>query len=208
LLLKNNKDGRKLGMDPVSGKPIFARVGRFGPMVQIGESDSSEKPKYASLLSNQNISTLTLEDALKLFELPRDIGEYQEKVVTIAVGRFGPYIKHDSKFTSLKKTDNPLSITLERAIELIDAKRESDSKKLIKSFPENKDVLVIKDRWGKPSIKYKTKYLRIPKDVQPEKLTLEKCLEIIHLEIKPEKTKKVAAAKKVAKPKKAAKSKK
>jgi DNA topoisomerase-1 len=207
-LLKNNKDGRKLGVDPVSGKPIFARVGRFGPMVQIGESESTEKPKYASILSGQNINTLTLEDALKLFELPRDIGEYQSKVVTIAVGKFGPYIKHDSKFTSLKKTDNPLSITLERAIELIEAKKESDSKRLIKSFPENKDILLIKDRWGKPSIKYKTKYFRISKDIQAEKMTLEECLEIINLEIKPEKTKKTVKPKKAAASKKIVASKK
>ena len=199
LLLKSNKDGRKLGIDSVSGKPVFARVGRFGPMVQIGESDSKEKPKYASLLPNQNIAALTLADALKLFELPRNIGEYENKTVTVAVGKFGPYIRHDSKFTSLKKTDDPLSITLERAIELINAKKESDSKRLIKSFTENKDVLVIKDRWGKPSIKYKTKYLKIPKDIEPESLTLEKCMELIEAEIKPEKTKKAVKAKKTAK---------
>jgi len=206
LLLKSNKDGRKLGIDPVSQKPIFARVGRFGPMVQIGESDDKEKPRYASLLSNQNISQITLAEALKLFELPRNIGEFENKTVTIAVGKFGPYIKHDSKFTSLKKTDNPLSITLERAIELIIAKKESDSKKLIKSFPENKDILVLKDRWGNPSIKFKTKYLRLPKDIDPETLTLEKCQEIIGVEIKPEKPRKVTKAKSSAKSTKSAKS--
>jgi DNA topoisomerase-1 len=171
-LLKNNKDGRKLGNDPESGKPVFARVGRFGPMVQIGESEDKEKPKYASLMPGQDISSLDLEAALKLFELPRNIGDFEGKTVTIGVGRFGPYIRHNSKFTSLKKTDDPLSITLERAIELIEAKREADAKKLIKSFVEEPDILVIKDRWGKPCIKYKTKYVRIPKDVEPENLRL------------------------------------
>jgi DNA topoisomerase-1 len=202
ILLKNNKDGRKLGIDPVSGKPVFVRVGRFGPMAQLGESDDPDKPKYASLLPGQDISSLLLADALKLFELPRDIGEYENKMVTIGVGRFGPYIRHNSKFTSLKKTEDPLAITLERAVELILAKQESDSKKLILSFPENKDILVIKDRWGKPSIKYKTKYFRIPKGIVPEKLTLEKCKELISLEIKPEKLKKVVSTKKTVKSKK------
>ena len=184
-LLKNNKDGRKLGIDPETGKPVFARVGRFGPMVQIGESDSEEKPKYASLMPGQDISSLNLEGALKLFELPRNIGDYEDKTVTIGVGRFGPYIRHNSKFTSLKKTDDPLSITLERAIELIEAKREADAKKLIKAFDEEPDILVIRDRWGKPCIKYKTKYTRIPKDVVPEELTLEQCKELITVEVKP-----------------------
>ncbi len=192
-LIKNNKDGRKLGIDPETGKPVFARIGRFGPMVQIGESEDKEKPKYASLMPGQDISSLDLEAALKLFELPRNIGEFEGKTVTIGVGRFGPYVRHDSKFTSLKKTDDPLSITLERAIELVETKREADAKKLIKSFDEEPDILVIRDRWGKPCIKYKTKYVRIPKDVDPEKLTLDQCKELINIEIKPAKTKKTAS---------------
>ena len=196
-ILKNNKDGRKLGIDPESGKPIFARVGRFGPMVQIGESGSEEKPKYASLMTGQDISTIDLEAALKLFELPRVVGEYEDKTVTIGIGRFGPYIRHNSTFTSLKKTDDPLSITLERSIELIEAKREADAKRLIKSFDEEPDILVIKDRWGKPCIKYKTKYIRIPKGIEPEELTLEQCKEFVAVEIKPTaKKKKATTAKK------------
>ncbi len=185
LLLKNNKDGRKLGIDPQSGKPVFVRVGRFGPMVQIGESEDKEKPRYASLMANQDISTMDLELALKLFELPRVVGEYKDLTVTIGVGRFGPYIKYDSKFTSLKKTDDPMTIDLERAIELIEAKQESDEKKIIKTFPKEKDILVMKDRWGKPCIKYKTKYIKIPKGIVPEDLSLEKCKELIDIEIKP-----------------------
>jgi len=202
ILLKNNKDGRKLGIDPQSGKPVFVRVGRFGPMVQIGESDDKDnKPKYASLMANHDIETMDLEQALKLFELPRIVGEYKNLAVTIGVGRFGPYIKYDSKFTSLKKTDDPMTIDLERAIELIDAKLESDEKKIIKSFPNEKDILVMKDRWGKPCIKYKTKYLKIPKGIVPEEISLEKCKEIIDIEIKPiakKATSKKPAAKKPA----------
>ena len=121
------------------------------------------------------------------------MGEFEKKVVVIGVGRFGPYIRHDSKFVSLKKTDDPLSISLERAIELINDKRESDKKKLIKEFKEDKDIFVIKDRWGKPCIKHKTKFYRLGKNIDPEKLTLEKCKEIIAAETKTtkkEKTKK------------------
>ena len=195
LLLKNNKDGRKLGIDPQSGKPIFVRVGRFGPMVQIGESDDKDKPKYASLLADQDISSINIEQALKLFELPRSVGEYKNLIVTIGVGRFGPYIKYDSKFTSLKKTDDPLTITLDRAIELIEAKLESDEKRIIKTFPKEKDIVVMKDRWGKPCIKFKTKYLKIPKGIVPEEISIEKCKEIIDSEIKPTIKRKVKSKK-------------
>ncbi|MBN1251518.1 MAG: type I DNA topoisomerase [Bacteroidales bacterium] len=187
-LLKENKDGRKLGIHPENGRPIFARVGRFGPMVQIGESDDEEKPSFASLLATQNINTITFGEALELFKFPRTIGDYESKTVVIGIGRFGPYIKHKSKFTSLKKEDDPLTINLERAIELIEAKRESDNKKLIKEFPENKDIIVVKDRWGNPTIKFKTKYYRLPKDIVPENLTLEKCIELLPAEKNSKKT--------------------
>jgi DNA topoisomerase-1 len=120
-----------------------------GQWFQIGESEDKEKPKYASLMPGQDISSLDLEAALKLFELPRNIGDFEGKTVTIGVGRFGPYIRHNSKFTSLKKTDDPLSITLERAIELIEAKREADAKKLIKSFVEEPDIPSNKRSLGK-----------------------------------------------------------
>jgi len=181
-LLKNNKEGRYLGDDPETGKPVFVRVGRYGPMVQIGTSDDKEKPKYASLLTGMSVDTLELEDALKLFALPRTLGKFEDKVVVIGVGRFGPYVRHDGKFVSLKKTDDPLAITLERAIELIKDKREADKKKLIKEFPENEDVRIIKDRWGRPCIKHKTKYYRLDKNVDAEKLSLKDCLKIIDIE--------------------------
>ncbi len=181
-LLKNNKEGRYLGDDPESGKPVFVRVGRYGPMVQIGSADDKEKPKYASLLAGMSVDTLDLEDALKLFALPRTVGKFEDKVVVIGVGRFGPYVRHDGKFVSLKKTDDPLSITLDRAIELIKTKREADKKKIIKEFTENQDIRIIKDRWGRPCIKYKTKYFRLDKNVDAEKLSLDDCLKIVEME--------------------------
>jgi len=127
--------------------------------------------------------------------LPRSVGEYKNLIVTIGVGRFGPYIKYDSKFTSLKKTDDPLTITLDRAIELIEAKLESDEKRIIKTFPKEKDIVVMKDRWGKPCIKFKTKYLKIPKGIVPEEISIEKCKEIIDSEIKPTIKRKVKSKK-------------
>ena len=189
-LLKNNKEGRYLGDDPESGKPVFVRVGRYGPMVQIGSSGDKEKPKYASLLTGMSVDTLDLEAALKLFALPRTLGKFEDKVVVIGVGRFGPYVRHDGKFVSLKKTDDPLSITLDRAIELIKAKREADKKKTIKEFAENQDIRVIKDRWGRPCIKYKTKYFRLDKNVDAEKLSLDDCLKIVEMETGSSKKKK------------------
>ncbi len=202
-LLQNNQEGNKLGVDPKTGKPVFARVGRYGPMVQIGSSSDEEKPRFASLMPGQDISKIDLEAALKLFEFPRTIGDFEGKTVTIGVGRFGPYVRHNLKFTSLKKTDNPLSITLERAIELIEDKRKADAKKLIKKFDEEPDILVIEDRWGKPCIKYKSKYLRLDKKVDAKALTLEDCKKIIDTEIKPKaKTKSRAKTKNTKRTKK------
>ncbi len=178
-LLNSDNNGRLLGVDPQSNKPIYARLGRYGAMVQKGSLDDEDKPIYASLLKGQKLSDITLEDALELFRLPREIGEFENKKIVVAVGRFGPFVRHDNKFTSLKKTDDPLSITLERAIELIVDKREADKKKMIKEFPEDENIKIIKDRWGKPCIFHKKKYLRLPKDVDPEKLTYDDCLKII-----------------------------
>ncbi len=210
-LLHNNQEGNKLGIDPASGKPVFARVGRYGPMVQIGSSTDEEKPKFASLMPGQDITKIDLQGALKLFEFPRALGDFEGKPVAIGVGRFGPYVRHNSKFTSLKKTDNPLTITLERAIELIIAKRESDAKKLIQKFEEEPDILVVEDRWGKPCIKYKSKYLRLDKNIDPKSLSLEDCKKIVEIEIKPTlktKTKAKAKPKTKAKPKAKTKAKK
>ena len=153
------------------------RIAKYGPIVQIGTYEDKEKPKFASLLKGQNIDSITLEDALKLFSFPRELGEYEGKKVVVGIGRFGPYVRHDGKFTSLKKTDNPIEINLERAIELIEEKREADRKKLLKQFTD--DFKIIKDRWGRPVIYYKKKYFKLPKDADIEKLTEADCLKII-----------------------------
>jgi len=175
-LLNNEQGGRLLGTDPKTGKNVYARVGRFGPMVQLGENEADEKPQYATLLKPLTVEKVTLTEALKLFELPRYIGDYEGKKMTVAVGRFGPYISHDGKFISLKKTDDPMTINEERCIELIIQKRESDASRLIKEFNEN--LKIVKDRWGHPTVFYKKKYYKISAQTDPEKLSQEECLAI------------------------------
>ncbi|MBN2667821.1 MAG: type I DNA topoisomerase [Bacteroidales bacterium] len=178
------KGERFLGNHPDNGKPITVRIGRFGPMVQIGETitkeqekEGIEKPQFASLLKGQQISSITLEEALDLFKLPRDLGLYEGKKVVAAIGRFGPYIRHDSAFTSLKKEDDVMSIDLNRAIELIEEKRKSDAEKFIKQF-ENEGIEVLNGRWG-PYIKFQKKNYKIPKDVVAADLSLEQCQDLI-----------------------------
>ncbi len=168
---------REIGVDPKSGKNIYAKLGKFGPYVQIGENDDEEKPKYASLRTGQFIESIELEDALELFKLPRDVGEYEGEMMVAAIGRFGPYIRHKGKFFSLEKTQDPLSINSEEAIILIEAKRKADAEKFIKVFDENPDVQVLKGRYG-PYIKVGRKNVKIPKDKEPADLTLEECLEL------------------------------
>ncbi|WP_462280557.1 type I DNA topoisomerase [Salinivirga cyanobacteriivorans] len=169
---------RILGEDPKSGKPVMVRIGKYGPMAQIGTVDDEEKPQFASLRSNQHLETITLEEALDLFKLPRNLGELEGKTVTVSVGRFGPYVRHDGLFASLKKEDDPYTIEFDRAVELIKDKREADAKKLIKSFDEKEKIKVQNGKYG-PYITHKRKNYRIPKSVDPEKLTYEDCLEII-----------------------------
>ncbi|MBN2891858.1 MAG: type I DNA topoisomerase [Bacteroidales bacterium] len=176
-LLKEDKNGRLLGKHPESGRPIYARIAKFGPLVQMGTYEDKEKPQFANLLKRQNIDTVTLEDALKLFSLPKELGEFEDKKVSVAIGRFGPYVRHNNKFVSLKKTDHPLEVTLERAIELIEEKREADAKKLLKEFSD--DLKIIKDRWGRPCIFYKKKYFKLPKDAEYEKMTEKDCMKIV-----------------------------
>jgi len=180
-VLKNRSDGRILGKHPESGKQISVREGRYGPMVQLGSSEDTEKPQYASLKTGQTIDSISFEEALELFKLPRTLGEFENKEVVVAIGRFGPYVRHNSKFTSLKKTDDPYTITLQRAIELIDEKRSKDEDNIIKDFGD-KHPRVMKDRWGKPCVFFKRKYYRIPKDIEAENLTLEDCMKLINLE--------------------------
>ncbi len=181
-LLKTSGNGRFLGVDPQTGKNVYARFARFGAVVQLGESNDEEKPKYAGLLKGMTIDTITLEQALELFKLPRDVGMYEGKKVVAAVGRFGPYIRHDSKFVSLKKTDDPLTVTIERAIELIEEKRKKDKERLIKEFKEDDSLKILKDRWGKPCIFYNKKYIRLSAKIKPEKLSFEDCMKIVEKE--------------------------
>ena len=173
---------RQLGIDPKSGKPVFVKIGRFGPVAQIGESNAekdNEKPQFATLLKGQSIETITLEEALKLFELPRTVGEYEGKVVVAAIGRFGPFVRHDGKFVSIPKDKNPISITLEEAIELIQQKREKDENRFIKKFEEDPELEILNGRYG-PYIAYKGKNYRIPKTgYTPAEMTLADCMKLV-----------------------------
>jgi len=180
---------RELGKDPKSGKPITAKIGPYGPMVQIGSKEDEEKPKFASLQRGQHLETITLEEALELFKLPRDLGQYEDKKVVVSIGRFGPYVRHDSKFISLKKEDDPYKIKLDRAIELIEEKREKDRAKTIKTFEEEPELQVLNGRWG-PYISYKKKNYKIPKGSKAENLSYKQCLDIIESSSKTEKNKK------------------
>ena len=170
---------RLLGKDPVSGKPVFVRIGRFGPIVQIGESTAEEKPKYASLLKGQSLETISIEDALRLFNLPKTLGSYEDADIIIGTGRFGPYVKHLNKFYSLKKgVDDPQTITLSRAIEIIEEKRVENKNKTILTFDEEPTLMVLNGRYG-PYISFAKENYKIPKGKNPAELTLEECRNII-----------------------------
>src|SRR6056297_616831 len=169
---------RILGTDPKTGRQVSAKIGPYGPMVQLGTREEEEKPKFAGLQKGQHIETITLEEALKLFNLPRELGEYEDEQVIVSSGRFGPYVKHRSKYFSLKSQDDPFKITIDRAIELIEEKRERDRKRTIKTFSKDPDMVVLKGRFG-PYISYSDGNYRIPKDKESEKLTLEDCYQII-----------------------------
>ena len=167
-----------LGVDPATGKNVYVKVGRFGPVAQIGDTESEEKPRFAGLRKNQSIETITLEEVLKLFEFPRILGEYEGKEVSVSVGRFGPYVKHNNNFYGLAKTDNPATIDIERAIEIIGEKRQKDEENTILTFDNDPEMKVLNGRFG-PYIAYKKKNYRIPKDVDPHTLTYEDCLKLV-----------------------------
>ncbi|MEA2106738.1 MAG: type I DNA topoisomerase [Bacteroidota bacterium] len=169
---------RILGNDPKTGKPVIAKIGPYGPMVQLGDKEDEEKPKFASLQRGQHLESITLKEALELFKLPREIGTFEGEKVVVSIGRFGPYVRHDSKFYSLKKEDNPYKIELDRAVELIEEKREKEKAKLINDFPEDKDLQLLNGRWG-PYISYKKRNYKIPKGEKAEDLSYEDCMKII-----------------------------
>ena len=169
---------RRLGEDS-AGEPVCVKIGRFGPVVQIGDSDSEQKPRFASLLQGQSMATITLEEALKLFEFPRILGDYEGKEVSVAIGRFGPYVKHDGKFVSIPAETPPAELTLGQAVELIDAKRREDASKVMKTFDEDAELRILNGRYG-PYIVYKKSNYKIPKSVaSPGDLSYEEAMEII-----------------------------
>lgn len=185
---------RYLGVDPKSNEKVIVRIGRYGPMAQIGSTDGEEKAKFASLLPHQSIETITLEEALDLFKLPRTLGEFEDKEVKANIGRFGPYVQHNGKFVSLKE-DDPMEISLKRAIEVIKEKRIEDAKKIIKTFPEDDSVQLLNGRWG-PYLKIGKNNFKLPKDIEVEKLTYEECIEISKNQPQKRTTKKRATKKK------------
>jgi len=172
---------RELGAHPESGKKVSVRIGRYGPFVQVGETagdgDNGEKPLYASLRNGQSIETITLEEALELFKLPKKIGVFEDKDMTVAIGKFGPYIKHNNAFVSLPKDIDPLAVTEEQAIGLIIEKRKKDAEKLIKSFDEDPTVKVLNGRFG-PYIEFGKLNVKIPRGKDPKDLTFEECKEL------------------------------
>ncbi len=175
---------RQLGTDPKSGRPVFVKIGRFGPVVQIGSADDAEKPLFAQIPSDKSIETITLEETLDLFKLPRTVGEFEGSPVVIGNGRFGPYILHDKKYTSLPKDTDPMAITLDESIALIREKREQDQKRHLKVFTEDLDLEVINGRYG-PYIAYKGKNYRLPKALHQKaaELTYQECMDIVNTPI-------------------------
>lgn len=195
---------RKLGIDPKTGRPIFVKIGRYGPLVQIGEATDEEKPLFANVPRKLSIETITLEEALEQFKLPRTAGEFEETELIVNSGRFGPYVRHSGKFVSIPKDIDPMEITAEECIRLIQEKRARDAQKLIKAFEEEPELQVLNGRYG-PYIAFKGTNYRIPKTVEAADLNLEACKEIIRLEDeKPKKAKRKKVTKKAAPKKKAA----
>ena len=193
---ERQKGERELGIDPKSGKKVIARIGRYGPLVQIGGETEEDKPQFANLRTGQMIESLTLEDALELFKLPRLVGTFETKEIKANTGRFGPYLQHDGKFVSIPKGEDPMVINEARAIELIEAKRKVESERLIKSFKENADVQVLNGRWGPYFVIGKNNY-KLPKDTDAKAITLVECLALAkEQDAAPKKTSKGKFAKK------------
>ena len=189
--------GRELGIDPVSGKTISVRIGRFGPFVQIGDTEGEEKPRYASLRTGQMMESISLEDALELFKLPKTLGQFEDKDMVVAIGKFGPYVRHDGAFYSIPKEFDPHTLEEAKAIEIIQEKRQKDIDKLIKVFDENPDARIENGRWG-PYIKFGKLNIKIPKDKTPESISY---AEVLVLAEAAEKEPKKGGAKRFAKKK-------
>ena len=171
---------RQLGIDPKSGKPVFVKIGRFGPVVQIGSAEDTEKPRFAQIPSDKSMETITLEEAMELFQLPRTLGDFEGAPIVIGTGRFGPYVLHQKKYTSLPKDSDPMAVTLDEAITLIKEKRQQESQKHLKAFDADGKMQILNGRYG-PYIAYDGKNYRIPKAMHATaaKLTFDQCMEII-----------------------------
>jgi len=171
---------RQLGIDPKSGKPVFVKIGRFGPVVQIGSAEDTEKPRFAQIPGDKSMETITLEEAMELFQLPRTLGDFEGAPIVIGTGRFGPYVLHQKKYTSLPKDSDPMAVTLEEAITLIKEKRQQESQKHLKAFDADGKMQILNGRYG-PYIAYDGKNYRIPKAMHATaaKLTFDQCMEII-----------------------------
>ena len=172
---------RMLGEEPETGKPVSVKIGRFGPVVQIGAADDEEKPRFAQMKKGQSMETITLEEALELFKLPRTLGEYEGKTVTVGIGRFGPYIQHNKVYVSLPKTLDPMKVTLEEAEQLILEKRAKEAERHIKKFDEEPELEILNGRYG-PYIAYKGNNYKIPKDIVPQDISLKSCLDLIKIQ--------------------------
>ena len=172
---------RMLGVDPVSGKPVSVKIGRYGPVVQIGTADDEEKPRFAQLKKEYSLETITLEEALDLFKLPRTLGEWEGAVVTVGTGRFGPYIRYNNTFVSIPKSMDPMAVTLDEAITLIREKQDAAAKKVIKTFDADPDMQILNGRYG-PYIAYQKKNYKIPENVEAADLTLDACFKVIELQ--------------------------
>ena len=196
LRLEHKVGERILGNDPKTGKPVSVKIGRFGPLVQLGSTDDAEKPLFTSLLKGQSVNSITLDEALKLFDMPRNLGNYEDADLIVAIGRFGPYIKHGSKFVSIPKDMSPQSISYDEAVALVVKKREEDAQKVVKKFEENPDMEILNGRYG-VYIAYKKKNYKIPKGVDAANLSLNDCLKIVNDEASaPKKTVRRRTAKK------------
>ncbi|RUL59776.1 type I DNA topoisomerase [Prevotella koreensis] len=172
---------RELGIDNASGKPVFVKIGRFGPVVQIGTADDKEKPRFAQLPADKSLETITLDEALELFKLPRNLGQFEGSDVVIGAGRFGPYVLNNRKYVSVPKTIDPMEITFEEAVALIEDKRKQEEKRHLKKFDEESDMEVMNGRFG-PYIAYNGKNYRLPKALHAKaaELTLEQCMEVVN----------------------------
>ncbi len=192
LRLEHKVGERVLGTDPKTGKPVSVKIGRYGPLVQLGSSEDKEKPRFASMLKDQSMATITLEQALKLFDLPRTLGQFEDEDVVVAVGRFGPYVKHGKEFVSIPKDMAPQAISLEEAQQLIMGKRQAEAQKLIKTFDEDPDLQVLNGRYG-PYISYQKQNYKIPRKLDAASLTLDECRAIIADEANASRPKRKAA---------------